>query len=263
MQLKVTALCCIYLVEGKTKMNDEKQNGGDIVIKKGKFLTWLDNYWYHYKWPTIVVAFFLIVFLVCTLQICTRQDNDILVTYAGPNSLSTEEKVAIEAALNKALPESFAGKDDATAGFVSYYVLSQSQIESMEKQTDSEGHKLYSVDRSFVSGELSTFDKQLGTGSGSIILIDKWIYERDGMEGRLTPLADVFGETPKGAIDEYAIRLGDTEFYKNNPQLSFLNPDTVICLHAKIFGQKNYENEIEAFKAYATIAKSDTATEAQ
>ncbi len=243
-------------------MNNEKSSNDKIVIEKGKFLTWLDNYWYHYKWVTLITAFFLIVVLICTLQVCTKKNNDIIVTYAGPISMKADEKIAVQMALEKALPEGFADKENATAGFVAYYVLSQNQIESLERHTDEEGYRI-SVDREFNTNELKSFDAQVGTGSGSVVFMEPWIYQREGMAERLTPLADVFGETPEGAIDEYAVRLGDTEFYQSNPQLSFLNPDTVVCLHAKIVGQKNYENEIEAFKIYAAIAPKTEEASAQ
>ena len=38
-----------------------------------KFLKWLDNYWYHYKWHTIIVAFFLIIGIISTVQIFNRE----------------------------------------------------------------------------------------------------------------------------------------------------------------------------------------------
>ena len=82
------------------------------------------------------------------------------------------------------------------------------------------------------------------------------LLKEDGTTERLKPLAEVFGETPEGAIDAYAIRLGDTELYKNSPALHILPADTVICLHEKIFGQNNYEKEVDAFKLIATIAEN-------
>ncbi len=238
-------------------MNNEKRNDREIVVPKNKFSVWFENYWYHYKWITLVAAFFIIVFLICTLQFCTKKNNDILITYAGPISMKADEKIAVQMALEKALPENFAGKEEPTAGFVAYYVLSQSQIESLEKSTDGEGYPLY-VDRAFNSNEVNSFGSQLKTGSGSVIFVEPWLYETffnsDGTTERLTPLADVFGDKPEGSLDEYGVRLGDTEFYKKNPQLSFLNPDTVVCLHAKIIGQKDYEKQVEAFKIYAKLA---------
>lgn len=243
-------------------MKDEKQYTEGISLKENKFLLWLDNYWYHYKWATIAVAFFLIVFAVCIIQSCTTKPTDVLITYAGPVSLKADEKANIETVLSKNLPESLNEKDEANAGLYSYYVLSKEQIQNIEKQTDEEGYKLY-VDNSFNTSEMDSFESQLMTGSGSVLLVDRWLYDSfidsEGKTERLQPLADVLGEVPEEAIGAYGIRLGDTELYRNNPQLQVLPADTVLCLHSKILGQKNYDKEIETFKAFAKIAENSDA----
>ena len=233
-------------------MGEKKQYTEGIDINNNNFFKWLDNYWYHYKWVTIVVAFFLVVFIVCTVQTCTKKNGDVLLTYAGPASLDIDDKVVIENAAEKVLAKYSEKQSDITVSVASYYVLSRDQIQNIEKQTDSEGYALY-VDKSFVSNEKDSFESQLKTGSGSVILLEKWIYDSffdsEGATERLVPLSEVFGTTPEGAIDDYGVRLGDTRFYKDNPQLSFLSPDTVICLHSKIIGQKKYDQQVEAFKA--------------
>ena len=45
------------------------------------------------------------------------------------------------------------------------------------------------------------------------------------------------------------------EGLKNNPELQVLPADSIICLHEQIFGQKNYDKEIEAFKSFAKVAE--------
>ena len=48
---------------------DDKREAPEIT-PQSKVLRWLDNFWYHYKWPTIIIAFFLIVGIVGFTQ-CT------------------------------------------------------------------------------------------------------------------------------------------------------------------------------------------------
>ena len=242
-------------------MKDEKQYTEGISVKENGFLAWLDNFWYHYKWATMAVIFFAVVFSVCIIQSCSREPTDILVTYAGPVSLKSEQKLNIEKILSKYLPADDKASESAKAGLSAYYVMSQQQIEQAEKQTeideDGEAYQVY-VDTYFISQEMDSFESQLMTGSGSVILVDRWIYDSfldsDGKAERLMPLSEVLGETPDGAIGAYGIRLGDTDIYRNNPQLQCLPADTVLCLHAKILGQKDYDAEIEAFKALAKIS---------
>ena len=244
-------------------MNEEKNERlqeQQIAVEKGKFLKWLDNYWYHYKWPTIAVAFFVVVFAVCFIQSVTNEKKDILITYAGSATLAGDDKLAVETVLTDALPEGFGNNGkDGKAGFIPYLIYSKEQIKEIEERNSESEDPIY-IDTVFIANEYSALNSQYKTGNGSIYLLEEWLYrellKEDGTTERLKPLAEVFGETPEGAIDAYAIRLGDTELYKNSPALHILPADTVVCLHEKIFGQKNYEKEVDAFKLIATIAEN-------
>lgn len=237
-------------------MEDKKLEEQEINVKKGKFIKWLDNYWYHYKWPTIIVAFFVVVFAVSFIQSATKKEKDILITYAGSVALTADEKAAIETLLSDNLPEGFGNKGaDGDAGLTAYLIYSAAQIKEQES-------KQIFVDTAFNSSEYSTLNSQYKTGNGSIYLLEKWLYDElvpknEGDVERLKPLSEIFGETPSGAVDKYGIRLGDTEIYKNSPALQVLPADTMICLHEQILGQKKYDKEIEAFKAIAKLAVND------
>ena len=243
-------------------MKDEKQYTEGISVKESGALAWLDNFWYHYKWATIIVAFFVLVFAVCIIQSCSTESTDILITYAGPVSLKADEKLNIEKVISKNLPAELSGDKTVNAGLSAYYVMSNEQIAEAEKQTETDAdggsYKVY-VNTQFISEEMDSFESQLMTGSGSVLLVDRWIYDSfindNGTAERLTSLAEIFGEIPEGAVGNYGIRLGDTALYKNNPQLQCLPEDTILCLHAKILGQKGYDGEIAAFKALAQIGE--------
>ena len=38
---------------------------------------WLENYWYHYKWATIISAFFITVAVICIVQIASKKNYNI------------------------------------------------------------------------------------------------------------------------------------------------------------------------------------------
>ena len=82
-------------------MGEDKQFAGEIVIQN-RFLKWLDNFWYHYKWTVIVVAFFLFVGIVCLVQCSGRESADLTVTYAGGFVFNEEERAALSNALESA-----------------------------------------------------------------------------------------------------------------------------------------------------------------
>lgn len=239
-------------------MKDQKEYTEGIAIKENKFLMWLDNYWYHYKWVTIVVAFFLIVAIVCIAQSCSKVPSDVKITYAGPVSLTGEQKLSIQSAVAKELPHDFSDKEKVQVDLLNYYILSKEQIEEAQEETDADGYKVY-VDTYFITSEQETFESQLMTGSSSVLLLDPSIFDSLGGNAaseRLKPLADIFGETPEKSVNGFGIRLGDTELYKNNPEMQVLPADTVLCLHEKLISQKQkyYDKDVEAFKALATVA---------
>jgi hypothetical protein len=182
----------------------------------------------------------------------TTEKKDILITYAGPTHIAADDSAAIERVLSEYLPEGFGNKGtEGKSGLISYLVYSKDQIKVLEENKKT-------VDTKFNSDQYSTLNSQYRTGNGSIYLLDRWLYdeilkENENVE-RLKPLKEVFGERPQGAIDAYGIRLGDTEIYKNSPELRMLPEDTIICLHEKIVGQKDYDKEISAFKNIAKIA---------
>lgn len=241
-------------------MSEKKLEEQKITVEKGKFLKWLDNYWYHYKWPTIVVAFFVVVLSVCLIQSWTNEEKDILVTYAGPTYLEADEKAAIESLLSDTLPEKFGKNDqDGKAGLINYQIYSKEQMKQIEAENVGKDDPVY-IDPVFNANEYSTLASQYKTGNGSVYILEKWLYEEilneDGTTERLKPLSEIFGETPEGAIDAYGIRLGDTAIYQNNPVLKALPADSIICLHEQIMGQKDYEKEVEAFKEIAKMAES-------
>ena len=74
--------------------NEEKINSGEIAVKGG-FLGWLDNYWYHYKWPTIGGLFLIVVLIVGLTQCISKEDEDLVVLYAGRTQFSVGEANAI------------------------------------------------------------------------------------------------------------------------------------------------------------------------
>lgn len=68
--------------------NDGKLDTGGVSVKKGKFLTWLDNFWYHYKWHTLIAVFLIFTVTVCTVQMCTKESYDMHILYAGGHSFT-------------------------------------------------------------------------------------------------------------------------------------------------------------------------------
>ena len=58
-----------------------------IKIEKGRFGVWLENFWYHYKWHSIVTLFIILVVTICTVQMCKKEEYDVHFIYAGSEQI--------------------------------------------------------------------------------------------------------------------------------------------------------------------------------
>ena len=215
--------------------DEEKKPEAEIQVKNG-FLKWLDNYWYHYKWPTIAVAFVVIVVSVCLWQTSTTSKYDMLVVYSGPVKLTQEQTAQLSEVLGHVMPEDYDGDGKKNVSMNTYHVYSAEQIKKIEGETDEEGvHG--QVDRYMNSSQNDLYNNYMMTGDASICLLDPWLYESIGKD-YLCPLSEIFGdELPKGAIDAYGIRLGDTDLYRDYGILKKLPADTVICLQTQFLSE--------------------------
>lgn len=234
--------------------NDDREYTEGIAVRGG-FLGWLDNYWYHYKWVTIGVAFALIVVIICTVQMCSKEDDDIILLYAGPNQLSADEAQDICDVFEAVCPEDFDKSGDTQVALSPYCILSEEQINEL-KSTDSDSF----VDKSYNSEQYDTYYDYLLTGESSVLLLDPWLYESLVSAGRLVRLTDALGYVPESAYGEYGVRLGDTSLYTQYGVMKLLPEDTVVCLmHPYIAGKSSkeeyYAREKNMFEAIVSFGE--------
>ncbi|MBQ8311051.1 MAG: hypothetical protein IJX80_08575 [Clostridia bacterium] len=237
--------------------NKEKEAGGEIVVQN-RFLKWLDNFWYHYKWTVIVVAFFVTVFLVCFVQCTQSKQVDIPVVFAGAYAepseeqyiWSEQEKSAIEDIFESLFHKS-GGSESREVGFLTYNVYTEEELR--EKATNEEGDfsiTFFNTLKQTNQSEISAFTNYRGTGECSIWLVSEMVYEENfhDKEG-FVKISDMLGATPQNAYDEYAIRLGDTAMYRYYDALRRMPADTLIVFSkAWIMGASSNEATYEEYK---------------
>ena len=240
---------------------EDKKIYTEGIQPQGKFMKWLDNYWYHYKWITIGVAFFVVIFLVCTLQTCEKENEDTTVLYAGPYQMSAREIESFRGVINGLMPEDFDGDGKKYAGIVNYYILSEEQIKEIEAQTDEAGVRL-DVNNQYITSNYDSYYDYIMSGESAICFVDKHLYYELAKASRLVPLVSVLGEDSEYESDEYGIILGKTELYESYSALRALPEDTVVCflrqtVAGRISDDEVYENESALFSAIVTYTKEE------
>lgn len=242
------------------KQREEKIAAGEVVIEN-KFLRWLDNYWYHYKWPTIVVAFFLFVGIVCFAQCSTREQGDATVTFAGGYTMTAEEHAKILDVFNAIAPEKADGEGQMSVLLSAYSIYTEDELK--KAYTDEDG-KLdvyaYNNAKQVSMDHLNTFGTYVMTGESAVWLVSEYVYEVQNLQRIAVPLSELYETVPVSAYDGYAIRLADTELYQYYDVLKILPEDTLIVMpHSMVWGESSdkdaYEEFLNLFRAIVDFQK--------
>ena len=200
---------------------NEKQYKYDSteIVTDNRAYNKLQNFWYHNKWTVIVVAFFVCVILVCTMQMFGKEKYDVSIVYGGTVRMEADERAAFVGALQSVLPEDYDNNGKKSVGLVEYQIFSEKEIYTeVEKEVDGE---LVTVKEPMIAlnwntEQYSSMQSAVSkTGEYSLCFASPYVYEK--------LLAGY-------AVEGKTVRLGDTDFYLYNEAVQVLPADTVVCL---------------------------------
>ncbi len=237
---------------------DQKQEAPEIK-NQSAFLKWLDNLWYHYKWPIIVGAFILFTLVVCLVQCSSREKYDLNITFAGAKILNNTEQDGLRASLESVIPSDFDGDGKRTAQLVTYGIFTEDDLKQLYTAVNSEGdavvdHFAYNNARKQSIDEGNAFATFVKTGECAVWFVSPYVYETYHMSQISTPLQEVFGMVPDSAADEYAVRLSETDFYQYYSAARVLPENTLVLLtrnyvYGKTSDEDSYVFYTEMFRA--------------
>ena len=186
---------------------------------------WLENFWYHYKWRTLLALLLIVLLVVGIVSIVNKQNYDGNIMIVGNQFIT---KVMIED-INKSFKQLVNEKDIINFSQLYYDPTNQDnyQANEMARQT------------------LATMAVQ----SYYLYIMSEDVYLMYRESGVFEKLTNVFEKIPDSAYDEYAIRLSDTSFAKHNAGVDNLSNDMVICLKVVPYTRTNSAKRTEQ-KAY-------------
>lgn len=217
------------------KQREEKRAENDIVIEN-RFLRWLDNFWYHYKWQVIVVAFFVLVGTVSFTQCSNKETGDITLVYAGGCTLSAEQHQYIVDVFDAVAPPKKGDEGRMTTLLTQYSVYTEEEMKAA--CTDEDGKYSPAAFANFkqvTQDHLKTFGTYVMTGESGIWFVSEYVYEIQNLKKLARPLSELYETVPENAFDEYAIRLADTALYQYYDALKVLPEDTLIVMSQPLF----------------------------
>ncbi len=217
-----------------------------------KLWKWLENYWYHYKWITVIAAFLIVVLGIGIYQMLSKENYDIDVLYTGPAMLSAEQKQGIASAFASVMVGDFNEDGKKTVMINDITVLSDEQIAEKEAEAEAESDTVY-YDYNNRQNSISQVTTLISTGETVICLMDDYMYQKYKTADAFLPLEEVLDSVPDYALDEYSVHLSDTPFGRYFSACDALPEDTVLCIRKPSVmtggrSQKNAERYYEFCK---------------
>jgi len=216
---------------------------------------WLDNYWYHYKWHTIVTIFVVLVMTVVIGQYVTRDEVDVYMMYAGPAALGSGV-VDVEYAFEQFMDD-YTGDGHVNAQLFELTMLSDEQI-AEEKKKASADRDFLVIDANAMKDQRTRFSTEIMAGESVICLLDPAWFAQVKDVGGLAKLSDAVGEKPAAAFDDYGIYLKDTDFGKYFSVFQNLPDDTVLCVRGMTLAStfKGQSEEESRYQYHYGVVKS-------
>ena len=206
----------------------------------------IQNFWYHYKWHTVVALFLVVAILVCSLQFCAKESYDIYVLYAGSKNIGrtssdgdVAEIVTVISSL-KRVAKDFDGDGTTSVNFTNYYYLSADEAKDVKDANEA----LLASDKSALSSVLEHSEYYL-------CFISPAVYEAYHKVGdnELFVILDEYKDSHPELeyYNDSAIYLSSTSMAKL-PGFSNLPEDTLICIRRpSVLGAKS-DKHLEYFE---------------
>lgn len=221
-----------------------------------KLRSWLDNYWYHYKWHTLIALVFILTFAIGIGQIAfEKNDYDVYVLYVGGEYVQKEPHEEIEGVI-KAAADRAAGISDAEdsgddgkdVNFQMLIYHTDERIAQMQADAQAAGEE-FAFDFLENNNVLETFMKQLVSGENVIMFLDPELYATAEANEALYPVEDILGKGVSGVTDSgFGVRLVDSGLLERYPEFAAIPEDSIICFkrvtHAmKLIGRSESQEQ--------------------
>lgn len=182
--------------------------------EKMSFVEKVENFWYHYKWQTIIAVFFAVTFAICFTQCAKNSEPDAMIMYAGNYAVPDDYKsTALEAVMEK----DYNGDGEKRAD------VFQLVLNIVEK-----GGEYEYYDAVGQNEELQRLEIEFYTGQSVIYILHPFIYEQ--YKNIMVPLAEAVGDVPDGAAyDDRALKLSALPAYESTT-LGFYPKECVLCI---------------------------------
>ncbi len=184
------------------------------------FKTKVQVFFLYYKWYILIALFFVVFITVMTVQMCTRDEYDISVMYAGNAILSDGDSAKMENALESI------GEKDEKAVLYELVIMSDAELSAAYDR----GHSTSAINFEKVRKNREMFALNIMSDEYFILLLSPECYNIIMTSSALEKLADIGVNVPAEQLhSEYAIKFNTLAYAKHYTAFSPLPEDTLLC----------------------------------
>ena len=212
-----------------------KKIEGDIKLKS-PLLEKLDNFWYHYKWHTIVSLVAAVIIIILTVQACSKVETDLYVLYAGPHTVSRTSSAGnlseYETASSsfKKIGADYTSDGIVTIAFTDLFVINSEEADQL--LADNPGKEINSA---LVKENTDTLHQKLLYGEYYLCFLSERIFREYDSKYGSAIFTELSPYEKDGAEYEYASERGiylRSLPFSSLPEICNFPADTVVCLRA-------------------------------
>ncbi|MBQ7670870.1 MAG: hypothetical protein IJS45_09145 [Clostridia bacterium] len=205
----------------------------DTPVKDNSVAGRAGNFWYHYKWHTIIIAAILIIVGVGVSQMVRNasEKTDLSVVYAGPASIHSREAEDLKDVLSDILSVDLNSDGAKRVYLYSIRCLSADQIALIKEEAKKNGSDA-GINEADNRKNYEAFSDLVFTGECGLMFLDGSLYNTVKDAGGLDKLTDALGFEPDRSFDGYGIRLCDIPAYEIYDELEVMPAETIVCLRS-------------------------------
>ena len=240
-------------------MDEREEKLAGTGEMRSPLLTWIENFWYHYKWPFLAGLLALIVLTVSLVQcVGNGKGDDAHVMYAGGHALSGTARRDLEATV-ASFSEDRNGDGKVVVAIGEYAIVTLDEVNSYPV-----GDRAHVMQLSQNNRE--AFDQEILAGEATLCFLSPSLFcevvetEKKEDKNRLLPVSEYYPDAAAencvqyGGVS-YGVKLSSLPLY-GYPGFSTLPEDTILCVRSSVsmgslLGGRDAEELYEANLALA------------
>jgi hypothetical protein len=213
-----------------------------------KISKWLDNFWYHYKWPTLIITFFVALAIVLTVQLVSRENYDVYIMYVGDDAIPDTQYYDIQKSLNSVCKD-YNEDEEILVNFSRTAFISD------------EEHEMAST----VNASATQFLSSMSVQPYYIYLMTPLVYDIYKDNGIFIPISELEIDIPEEwYYDETAVSFSETDYARSHAGVDGLSEDLLLVIkcvpysHSKSTEakeRKSFENHYDLLKSILEYRK--------